>query len=72
MQSETTKTAHNKSFRAPTARYLPSEDLEMIIQLLLEVRDTTLLQASYTQATRMLIKLGAEDRLSISGSSPET
>jgi hypothetical protein len=51
------------SFRIPSARYMSSIELELILELLVELRETTLHRTSYEAATRLIVKLGCEDRL---------
>ena len=48
---------------ALTPRYLSSSDLEVVLQLLMELRATTLSQASFAMATTVISDLGGADRL---------
>ena len=57
--------AQASTHATPNARYVSSNDLQRVLDLLCELRDETLSRVSYQRATKLIVDLGGADRLRI-------
>ncbi len=63
MHTEATKVVASPNISLPSPRYVSSEQLVQLLDLLMELRDLTLSRESYRRTNSIIVEIGGADRL---------
>ena len=65
MQERSSNDMPEPVHRSASPRYLSSDEIDVMLKLLIELRDTTLSYASHTTATQLIAELGGLERFGL-------